>query len=90
MVVLGKFVNMIYSFDDVALDEFLILFSHADQISLYFTQNSLELAIYFRYLAIYLHVLSLQFVDPFSQTIVPPHFDVLQFFSIGFDSGHVT
>jgi hypothetical protein len=59
VVVLGKFVDVIDRFDDVALYELLILLPHTYQIALYFTKDSLELAIKLSYLAVYIRMLSL-------------------------------
>lgn len=62
VVVVCDLVDVVDGFDDVALDEFLVLLPHVHQVVLYFPQHSLQFAVCLLDLPIYSPVLPLQLV----------------------------
>jgi hypothetical protein len=64
MVVLGKFIDVVDSFDYVAFDEFLVFLPHAQKGSLYLAHHALKLSVYLRNLSVHPLILPLQCVAP--------------------------
>jgi len=82
---LSKLIDVVKRFDDVALNEFFILFAHAGEVTLYFGCNFLKMLLYFLQLIVNFPILPLQFVDSLCKSIVSSNFNILEIFAVCLD-----
>ena len=71
------FVDMLYGFDYMTVDELLVFLSHHQERCFYLTYHSLEFFVYLVYICLYSLIFSLELVTTLSEAVIATYLQSL-------------